>query len=118
MGKERKIQLRLIRCICYIILLLLEIFLFAFLRSYFLLAVMFLLVMWPIISVAGLLYLAKGVNAYMGVGQGRACPGDTVFLTCRLQNQSWWLALDSEWKVRFDNTFWGEQSEHSLSMPV
>ena len=77
MSKERKIQLRLMRCIGYVVLLLAEIFLFAFLRSYFLLAVM-----------------------------------------GRLQNSSWWLALDAEWRIRFDNTFWGEQSERSLCMPV
>lgn len=118
MGKEKKIQLRLMRCIGYVFLLLAEIFLFAFLRSYFLLAVMVLLVVWPMISVAGLLYLARKVHAQMGTGQGRACPGDTVLLTCRLQNSSWWLALDAEWRIRFDNSFWGEQSERSLCMPV
>lgn len=118
MGKAGKIQLRLMRCIGYVILLLAEIILFAFLRSYFLLAVMVLLVMWPVISLAGLLYLAKGIHVRMGMGQGRACMGDTVLLVCCLQNSSWWLALDAEWRLQFDNMFWGEQSERSLFMPV
>lgn len=118
MRKDRKLQIRYMRCICYVTVFLAALFLTLFLRSYFLLTVMVLLLLWPGISVAGAGYLARGITARIGTGQARVCRGDTVLITFQIQNRSWWLALDAEWKIRIENSLWGERSEQRVSMPV
>lgn len=118
MREEKKIRIRWFHCIGYLFLLLSVLFLYFFLRSYFLLVILFLLVVWPVVSVTGLWYLVRGVRGEMGTGQESTRPGDTVLLTFQLQNRSWWLALEAEWRVRFENTLWEERSEQYVSMPV
>ena len=118
MKREKKVHIRAFRCISYVVLCLAEFFFFAFLRSYFLLVLAVLLVIWPMASAAGVLYLARKIQADMGSGQGRVCPGGSVLITFRLRNPAWWLSLDAEWDVCFENTFWEEQSVQSVNMPV
>ena len=118
MEGKKKIQIRWLRCTGYLFLFLGVLFLYFFLRSYFLLAILLLLTVWPGVSVMGLWYLAGRVRGGMGIGQDRICPGDMVFMTLQLQNRSWWLALEAEWSLRFENIFWEERSERSVSMPV
>ncbi|MCI8791741.1 MAG: DUF58 domain-containing protein [Eubacterium sp.] len=118
MKREKKVHIRAFRCISYVVLCLAVFFFFAFLRSYFLLVLAVLLVIWPMASAAGVLYLARKIQADMGSGQGRVCPGDSVLITFRLRNPAWWLSLDAEWDVCFENTFWEEQSVQSVNMPV
>lgn len=115
---KKKIHLRPLRCIGGLIFLMAAVFMFLFLRSYFLLAVIVLLAVWPVLSAAGLWYLAGRVHASMGTGQTKACPGDTVLLTLQLSNRSWWPALDAGWNLRTENTFWEERSDRYVSMPV
>lgn len=118
MKREGKVHICVFRCVSYAALCLAEFLLFAFLRSYFLLVLAVLLVVWPAVSAAGMWYLAGRIQAVMGIGQGRACPGDTVLLTLRLRNLAWWLSLDAEWNLCFKNTFWEEESDQSIFMPV
>lgn len=118
MRKERKVQIMWVHCICYLFLFCAVLFFYLFLRSYFFLTILFLLAAWPVVSAAGLWYLAGRVRGEMGTGQERICPGDTLLLSLRLQNQSWWMALEAEWTIRFENTLWEEKSEQKVSMPV
>lgn len=115
---KKKIHLRPLRCIGGLIFLMAVIFLFFFLRSYLLLSVVVLMVAWPVLSVAGLWYLSGKLQVTMSAGQSQACPGDTILLAFQIINHSWWPALDAEWKLRIENTFWEERSDRSISMPV
>lgn len=118
MEEKSKLQLRPLRMAGYLVFLLADIFLFLFLRSYFFLLITLLLVIWPVLSCLGLNYLARRLRCEMGIGQKRVRLDDKVLLTLQLKNRSWWLALEAEWRLRIVNTFWDEQSESFLSMPV
>lgn len=118
MKEKSKIRIRPFRLICYLFLFLADIFLYVFFRSYFFLAVTVLFIIWPVLSVLALRYLAGGLRGEIGVGQERAHCGDRVFLTLSMPNKSWGFSLDAEWRLRIENTLWGEHSETTLSMPV
>lgn len=118
MKKERKVHIRWFRCVCYLFLFCAVLFLYLFLRSYFFLIILFLLAAWPAVSTTGLWYLAGRIRGEMGAGQERICPRDVLLLSLRLQNRSWWMALEAEWTIRFENIFWEERSEQNVSMPV
>lgn len=118
MKKRNKIQVRPTRLAGYLVLFLADIFLYLFFRSYLFLAVTVLFILWPAVSALGLWYLAGEIQGSMGAGQERVRCGDRVFLTLRLQNNSWWLSLDAGWQLCIENTLWGEQSGTILSMPV
>ena len=104
MKKRNKIQVRPTRLAGYLVLFLADIFLYLFFRSYLFLAVTILFILWPAVSALGLWYLAGEIQGSMGAGQERVRCGDRVFLTLRLQNNSWWLSLDAGWQLCIENT--------------
>ncbi|MDE7283408.1 MAG: DUF58 domain-containing protein [Lachnospiraceae bacterium] len=117
---EGKISFRLrpIRIISYLISIGLDIFLYYVLHSYFLLLIAIVMSTLPLISIIGVFYTCKNLEAELGIGKSTLEYGEEVLIEIRLKNHAWFPALHSQIKVFLSNTFLENTIERVMEMPV
>lgn len=118
MEKENQYRIRPLRMVNYLLLLALDIFLYCVLQSYFLWVTAMILIILPILSVAGLVYLGKRLSPKLGIGQMRLVRGEEVLLELYWQNTVWYMTLHSQMQLTISNTFLEKTSEFTAVMPV
>ena len=118
MEKENQYRIRPLRMVNYLLLLTLDIFLYSVLQSYFLWMTAMILIILPIISVVGLVYLGRRLSPKLGTGQMRLVKGEEVLLELSWQNTVWYMALHSQMQLTVSNTFLEHTSEFTAVMPV
>ncbi len=118
MEKENQYRIRPLRMVNYLLLLALDIFLYSVLQSYFLWATAMILVILPIASVVGLVYLGRQLSPELRIGQVRLVMGEEVLLELSWQNTVWYMALHSQIQLTVSNTFLEHTSEFTAVMPV
>lgn len=118
MEKEKKYRIRPLRMVNYLLILALNIFLYSVLQSYFLWVTAIILIILPIVSVVGLVYLGRQLSPELGIGQTRLVKGEEVLLEIRWQNTVWYMALHSQMQIAVSNTFLEHTSEFTAVMPV
>lgn len=118
MEKEIQYRIRPLRIFNYLLLLVLDIFLYSVLQSYFLWVTAIILIILPIFSVAGLVCLGKQLSPKLGIGQMRLLKGEEVLLEIYWQNTVWYMALHSQMQLTVSNTFLEHTSEFTAVMPV
>lgn len=118
MGEKKGFRLRPIRIIDYLIGFALDIFLYIVLQNYFLWLVAVVMLIFPIISVAGAVYTCRNLNMEIGISKDRLVYGEEALLELRLQNLAWFLSLQSRISLLLSNTFLENREEWSAEMPV
>lgn len=118
MEKENQYRIRPLRMVNYLLVLSLDFFLYSVLQSYFLWLTAMLLIILPIVSVAGLVYLGKNLSPKLGIGQMRLVKGEEVLLELSWQNTVWYMTLHSRMQLTVSNTFLEHTSEFTAVMPV
>ena len=118
MEKKNQYRIRPLRMVNYLLILALDIFLYIVLQSYFLWVTAMILIILPIISVAGLAYLGKQLSPKLGIGQMRLVKGEEVLLELYWQKTVWYIALHSQIQLTISNTFLENTSEFTAVMPV
>ncbi|MBD5517544.1 MAG: DUF58 domain-containing protein [Lachnospiraceae bacterium] len=118
MEKENHYRIRPLRMVNYLLVLVLDIFLYSVLQSYFLWVTAMILIILPLLSVVGLVYLGKNLSPKLGIGQMRLVKGEEVLLELYWQNPIWYMALHSQIQVTVSNTFLEHTSEFTAVMPV
>lgn len=121
-GKRKKNKkqgiLRPMRIMSYLILFLLDIFLFLVLRSYFLLTVAAVMAASPFFSIWGLFRLGRQLQLRLAAEQDAVACGDSVCLEFHIINPLWYAALDSRILLQIKNIFFDTGDEITVSMPV
>ena len=117
---EEKIHFRLrpIRILNYLILLALDVFLYIVLHSYFLWLIMIIMLTCIPVSTAGVCCMCKRLKMELGIGKNRVVNKEEVLLELRLQNPTWFPALQSRISLFLSNTFLENRVEWSVEMPV
>lgn len=118
MEKEIQYRIRPLRIFNYLLLLVLDIFLYSVLQSYFLWVTAMILIILPIVSVMGMVYLGRQLSPKLGIGQMRLVKGEEVLLELYWQNMVWYMALHSQMQLTVSNTFLEHTSEFTAIMPV
>lgn len=118
MEKENQYRIRPLRMVNYLLVLALDIFLYSVLQSYFLWVTAILLLILPIVSVVGLVYLERQLSPKLGIGQMRLVKGEEVLLELSWQNPVWYMALHSQMQLTVSNTFLEHTSKFTAVMPV
>lgn len=117
---EQKIRFRLrpVRVIGYLALLVLDIFLYGVLHSYFFWLAMFMMLLFPAASVAGSAYLCNLLNPRLSVSQKRIVKGDEALFSLCLYYPIWSMALHCRFSFSVTNSFLGHTLDFCADMPV
>lgn len=117
---EERVHFRLhpIRIINYLFLFGVDIFLYIFFQSYFLLLIAVVMLTIVPISLAGAVYMCKRLKLEFGIGKDRLVHGEEVLLELRLNNPVWFPALQSKAGLFLANTFLENNVKWSVEMPV
>lgn len=119
MNKDtHKFVLRPVRVIVYLILLALDIFMIYFMRNYFWQLIAAILVLAPWISFLGLWWVSSCLEIELGAGNRYCDAGDVVPLEIRMKNPAYCPILDSRIRFRIGNSFFENESDITLSMPI
>ncbi len=109
---------RPVRVAMYLVLLGMDFFFLFFLGNYFWWVTAVLLILFPILSVAGLLWADGAMEWELGAGSQSVSCGDIVPLELRVKNPRWYPVLDGRMSLRIGNTFFGSGSDVAVSMAV
>ena len=118
MEEKLHFKLRPLRTINYLILVAFYIFLYSVLQNYFLFTITVVIVISPILSAAGSVYMSKRLKVELGIGKNSLVSGEEILLELRLQNPTWFPALQSRISLFLSNTFLENRVEWSAEMPV
>lgn len=118
MKQKKKISVRPVRLISYLVLVLLTIVSYGILRSYFLWILWVLLVLAPLSSLWSLRKFQKSLHLSVGIGQERVRCREMAVLELRISNPLWYGALESRILFQIQNQFYDSRSEVQVSMPV
>ena len=116
MRQKQKIILRPVRILVYLVLLGLDFFFLFFLGNYFWWVTAILLIVFPILSVTGLIRMAAAAKLELGAGARRAVCGDIIPLELRIQNPGWYPVPDVRIALEIANTFFSQKSDITVSM--
>lgn len=118
MKRKRKIVLRPVRVFMYLVLLGMDFFCLFFLGNYFWWLAAIVLIVLPVLSLAGLLWVDAAMTVELGAGNRRAVCGDIIPLELRIRNPRWYPILDARVSVQIANTFFSQTSDVHVSMAV
>ncbi len=113
-----KLVWRPMRVIMYLLLVAMDIFMLLYLGNYFWCILLVLLVMMAILSVAGILMMRTTLTLELGAGWSRSDAGEVAPLEIRIGNPKWYPVLDSRIQFRIANTFYENESNVTVSMPI
>lgn len=102
----------------YLLLLAMDIFMIFFLGNYFWWMIAVILVVMAALSVGGLFWMRSGLVIELGAGVNRAEAGEIAPLEIRIKNPRWYPVLDSKIRFQIANTFFENESEVTVSMPI
>lgn len=115
----KKIKLRPLRIIGYLVLYGLNLGLYFILRSYFLWLTAIVLTVAPIFSIAAACSFARKIQLSVVSEEEKIRQGETCFLDIVLENSLWYgIALECGTVWEITNSFYGDSSDLSISMPV
>lgn len=118
MKLRNGLYLHPLRIFSYLVIFLLDIFLYAVMRSYFFMVAAVMQVICAAASVFGMRRLAAGIRLEVGMDSTLTGRGETVLMQLRLVNPIWYAALDSRLSMHMSNVFLESESELEVSMPV
>ncbi len=118
MSGDKKIRLRPLRIISYLIIFLLDVGLYIVLQSYFLWTAAWVMVLFPVISIVGLLKLPERTSLVLRTGEQRISCGELALLQMELTNDGWYPVLDVKLDICLANRFFETDSEVTVSMPL
>ena len=118
MEKENHYRIHPLRMVNYLLVLALDIFLYSVLQSYFLWVTAMILIILPLLSVVGLVYLGKNLSPELGIGLMQLVKGEEVLVELFWQNPVWYMTLHSQMQLTVSNTFLEHTSEFAAVMPV
>ncbi len=117
---ERKIRYKLhpVRLIFYLLFWAGLIFVYDVLRSYFLWLLLIMITMFPVLSVAGAVYLCGRLTPELQLERTTVVKSGEALMELHLENTAWWVAFHSQMQFIVSNTFLEQSSELTVQMPV
>lgn len=117
---EQKIQykIRPVRLLFYLIFWALALFFYQVFRSYFLWLAVLVMTLFPVFSVAGMVYLCGHLTPELTLDRTKIAKTEESLLTLRLGNDAWWLALHCQMQLSISNAFLEHASTLTVQMPA
>ncbi len=118
MEQKIKYKLRPVRLVFYLLFWAGVVFLYDMFRSYFLWLFLLAATIFPLLSVAGAVYLCGKVTPRLQLERTRAVRAEVVLMELQLQNAGWWISLNSRVQLAVSNTFLEHSAELTAQLPV
>lgn len=118
MEQKIRYKIRPVRLIFYLIFGAAALFFYNVFRSYFLWLVILMMLILPVLSVAGAVYLCGRIVPELLIDRTKAAKTEEVLLELHLRNDAWWLALHCQMQLSISNTFLERVSTLAVQMPA
>ncbi len=113
-----KTRIHITRIIAYLVQLAIVILCYNFMKSHFLLILLVIVAGAPVLSLAGVFVLKRGIDLTIRAPEETMEKGGMGYLIIKLVNKTIIPSLDAEVLLESENSFYGDKASTVLSIPV